>query len=180
MVNFDFKQDFDLNSARLINFLHLDYEQQEMIRTWRNSEKIRKWMYTDHIISKDEHQKFLKGLENRNNSFYWLVRMWDNYIGVIDLLRVSFRNKNAYFGIYANPDSKIPQIGRMLDTLAVKLVFECAGFHSLGLEVMQDNKYVINLHEEMGFVEEGKLKDFVLKDNTWKDVIVMAKINTGK
>ena len=112
MGNFDFKQDFNLDSAFLINFVHLSQEQQEMVRTWRNAEKIRKWMYTDHIISKEEHQKFLKDLENCNDSFYWLVRMWDNYIGVIDFLRVSFRNKNAYFGIYANPDSKILGIGR--------------------------------------------------------------------
>ena len=68
----------------------------------------------------------------------------------------------------------------MLDMLAIRLAFDYVGFHSLWLEVIEDNKHVVNLHKEMGFVEEGKLKDFVQKDNTWKDVIVMGKINSGK
>jgi UDP-4-amino-4,6-dideoxy-N-acetyl-beta-L-altrosamine N-acetyltransferase len=136
-------------------------------------------MYTDHIISKDEHERFLKYLEKSNNSFYWLVRMWDNDIGVIDLLQVDFKNKNAYFGIYSNPDSRILGVGKKLDMLAIKLVFEHAAFHSLWLEIIEGNKISI-LHKEMGFAEAGKLRDFIRKDNTWKDVVVMGIINKGK
>lgn len=178
MVNFDFKQDFEIDGASLINFIHLNQQQREMVRTWRNSERIRKWMYTDHIISKDEHEKFLRNLENNNNAFYWLVRMWDNYIGVVYLLRVDFRNKNTYFGIYANPESRILGVGKKLDMLVIKLVFERAAFHSLWLEVIEDNK-ISNLHKEIGFAEAGRLRDFVRKDNTWKNVVVMGMLRDG-
>lgn len=173
MVNFDFKQNFEIDGASLINFVHLSQEEKEMVRAWRNAERIRKWMYTDHIISKDEHQRFLKNLENSNNRFYWLVRTWNNYIGVIDLIRVDFKNKNTYFGIYSNPDSRIPGVGKKLEMIAIKLVFERAAFHSLWLEIIEDNK-ISYLHKEMGFAEAGRLRDFVRKDNTWKDVVVMG------
>jgi len=180
MVNFDFKKNFEIDDASLINFVHLSPPQKEMVLTWRNSERIRKWMYTDHVISKDEHQKFLVDLENNNNAFYWLVKMWNNYIGVVYFLRVGFRNRNTYFGIYANPQSKILGVGIKLDMLAIRLAFDYAGFHSLKLEVIEDNKHVIELHKKMGFVEEGKLKDFVLKDNIWKNVVVMGITNKEK
>lgn len=175
MITFDFKQDFEIDDALLINFIHLNQQQREVVRTWRNSEKIRKWMYTDHIISQVEHKIFLRDLEDSNAAFYWLVRMWDNDIGVLYFPHVDFNNKNAYFGIYSNPDSRILGVGKKLDMLALKLVFERAGFQSLWLEVIEDNK-ISYLHKEMGFVEAGKLREFVQKDNTWKNVVVMGLI----
>jgi UDP-4-amino-4,6-dideoxy-N-acetyl-beta-L-altrosamine N-acetyltransferase len=175
MITFDFKQDFEIDDALLINFVHLNQQQREVVRTWRNSEKIRKWMYTDHIISQVEHKIFLRDLEDSNAAFYWLVRMWDNDIGVLYFPHVDFNNKNAYFGIYSNPDSRILGVGKKLDMLALKLVFECAGFQSLWLEVIEDNK-ISYLHKEMGFVEAGKLREFVQKDNTWKNVLVMGLV----
>jgi UDP-4-amino-4,6-dideoxy-N-acetyl-beta-L-altrosamine N-acetyltransferase len=180
MVNFNFKRDFEIDGASLINFIHLNQPQREIVRTWRNSERIRRWMYTDHIISKEEHEKFLRNLEDSNTAFYWLVRMWDNDIGVLYFLHVDFRNKNTYFGIYANPQSRIFGIGVKLDALAGRLAFDYADFHSLKLEVIEDNVHVINLHKKMGFVEEGKLEEFVLKDNMWKNVVIMGAINKGK
>jgi UDP-4-amino-4,6-dideoxy-N-acetyl-beta-L-altrosamine N-acetyltransferase len=179
MSDFDFRQDFEIDEAHLINFLHLDVEQKEIVRNWRNHDKIRKWMYTDHIISKQEHNTFFESLKSNNQSFFWFIKLWDMYIGVIYFPYTDFRNKNTYFGIYANPDCKVPGIGIKLDTLAIKLAFGHAGFHSLHLEVIEDNHSVIDLHERMGFVKEGKLRGFVQKDGIWKDVVVMGMINEG-
>lgn len=180
MSDFDFTQDFEIDEAFLFNFLHLDSEQQEMIRNWRNSEKIRKWMYTDHVISKEEHRRFFENLNNNKRAFFWLIRLWDQYLGVLTLIRTDFRNKNTYYGIYANPDNKMLGKGEKLDTLAIKLAFKHANFHSLHLEVIEDNLAVIDLHERMGFVREGKLMDFVQKDGIWKNVVVMGMINENR
>lgn len=180
MADFDFTQDFEIDDACFINFLHLKLEEQEMIRNWRNSEKIRKWMYTDHIISKDEHEKFLESLKNNRRLFCWLIKLWNQYVGVLDFIQTDFRNKNAYFGIYASPDCKVFGIGVKLDTLAIKLAFEYASFHSLHLEVIEDNRATIDLHERMGFVKEGKLIEFVQKDGIWKDVVIMGMINENE
>ena len=177
MDDFDFTQNFEIDETYFVNFLHLNMEEQEMIRNWRNSEKIRKWMYTDHIISKDEHTGFMESLKNNRHNFYWLMKLWGQYTGVLYFKQTDFRNKNIYFGIYANPDCKLLGIGTKFDTLAIKLAFEYAGFHSLHLEVIEDNRAVIDLHERMGFDKEGKLKEFVQKDGIWKDVIIMGMIN---
>ena len=148
-----------------------------MVRKWRNYEGIRKWMYNDHEISIEEHTKFINSLKISNEKVFWLVKIDEDYIAVLDLLNINWQYKRAYFGIYANPETQMKGIGKLLDNLAVKIVFEILNFHSLKLEVIESNERVINLHKKMGFTEEGKLKDYVFKDGKWCDVITMGKIN---
>ena len=175
---FSIKQIFELNNLMLLNFIYLSEEEKEMIRNWRNNEKIRKWMYTDYIITIGEHHKFLENLKRDNKKYYWLVKNKKNeYLGTICFNKVDFKNKNGYFGIYSNPESKINGVGLLLDKLVIKIAFEIIKLHTLKLEVIEDNKQVIILHRMIGFQEEGRLKEFVFKDNKWKDVIIMGIIN---
>lgn len=174
------KGNIKLSGAYLINLLNLTDSEKEMVRMWRNHENIRKWMYMDHIISLDEHKHFLEKIKNDNNNFYWVLKDdRNNYLGVLSLNRVNFRNKNAYFAIYSNPYNKIPGVGRIIDRCAIELAFEILKLHTLKLEVIEDNIQVINLHQKMGFKEEGKLKEFVYKNGKWLDVIIMGIVNEG-
>ena len=171
-------ENFDFDEAKAINFVNLLDNEREMVRTWRNHDDVRKWMYTDHVISSEEHASFFETIKNDNRNFYWIIKgREDDYFGVVSLNRVDFRNKNSYFAIYANPYTKMPGAGRMFDKVVIKIAFEIFKFHSLRLEILEDNTSVINLHKKMGFKEEGRLKEHVFKDGRWKDVVVMGKTN---
>ena len=68
--------------------------------------------------------------------------------------RLDPKNRNAYFGIYANPEEKIHGAGLILEKSAISLAFDVAQLHTLKLEVIEDNERVINFHKRMGFEEE--------------------------
>lgn len=174
-MNFvNLKKDFKNKSLQLINFVNLSAEELAMVLKWRNHNEIRKWMYSENIISTKEHEAYIKKLEDDNRNFAWVVKKENTLLGVITFLRVDWNNKNTYFGIYSNPYSKKVGIGRLLDDCSLFLAFEISKLHTMHLEVLESNKRVINLHKKMGFKEEGKLKDFVFKNETWQDVIVMG------
>lgn len=178
MENINLRQDFDLGEAILKNFINLTPDEKEMVRQWRNDSEVRKWMYTDHIIPQAEHNDFIESLKDDNSKYFWLVRSKDNDdLGVISFLRVDFKNKAAYFGIYGNPETKVLGLGRLFDRIAKKLAFDILNFKTLKLEVLEDNKGVINLHKKMGFVEEGLLKEHVHKNKVLKNVVVMGSSN---
>jgi len=178
MEDINLKQNFDLGEAALKNFINLTSDEKEMVRQWRNDPEVKKWMYSDHIISQAEHNDFIESLKSNNSKYFWLVRNKDNDdLGVISFLRVDFESKGAYFGIYGNPESKVPGLGRLFDRLAKKLAFDILNFKILKLEVIEDNKGVINLHKKMGFVEEGLLKEYVSKNDVLKNVVVMGSSN---
>lgn len=165
------------NNLLLINFINLSDIEREKVRLWRNNEIIMKWMYQDHLISFEEHSIFINKLISDNNNFYWMIKKNTvDYIGVISLNKIDFRNKNAYFGIYSNPDSKLSGVGGLLIECLKKLAFKIANLHTLKLEVIESNKRAIDFYKKSGFIEEGRLKEFVFKDGNWQDVIVMGII----
>ena len=177
MINL--KRDFNIDDFTLKSFLNLSDEEKEMIRNWRNHENIRKWMYSDSIISLEDHAKFLNQLKEDDKNFYWIVANKDGvYIGTIYLNRTDFNNRHAYMGIYSNPYSELKNKGTLLFQSFRKLAFELAKLHTLKLEVMDNNQKAIKFYKDFGFNEEGRLKEFVYKNGLWYDVIAMGITNT--
>ncbi|HEY9206263.1 MAG TPA: UDP-4-amino-4,6-dideoxy-N-acetyl-beta-L-altrosamine N-acetyltransferase [Candidatus Methanoperedens sp.] len=176
----DLKINFEMKKVKLINFINLTDEEKEMIRKWRNNKNIRKLMFSDHIISAEEHSNFIVKLKEDNKNFFWLVKNNEEPIGVISLNRTDFANKNAYLGLYVNPDYKVLGAGQILMGCIKKLAFDKINLHGLRLEVIDGNERAKNFFKKSGFTEEGRLKDFVIKDCRWQDVIVMGILNKNK
>ena len=179
----DLKGDITIGDIRLLNFLNLNDEEKELVRNWRNHNGVRRWMYSDHIISREEHSMFIDGLKKDNKNFYWLAKNKDEkYMGVIYLNKVDFDNKNAYLGIYSEQTSRLSGSGKLLIECLGKLSFDILDLHSLKLEVIENNDRAIRFYEKSGFSEEGRLREFVFKDGKWCDVIVMGiiKRNVGQ
>lgn len=175
MMNLE--NNFQLDGVNIKNIVYISQEEKELVRNWRNNKMVRKWMYSDEIISQEEHAAFIKSLKNNNKNFYWLVEDEKKYIGVIYINRLDFKNKNAYLGIYTNPDVEIKGAGNVLIKFLKFIAFEIGKLHTLKLEVLANNKKAIQFYKKQGFVEEGKLRDFVLKCGNWHDVIIMGIIN---
>ena len=174
----DLKKDFSTNGIKVKNFINLSAEEKEMVLGWRNHESIRKWMYSDTIISSKEHANFLSNLITEKNNSYWVAENGDEiFLGTISLNKIDFKNKHAYIGIYSNPYNEIKNRGHLLIQCIKNLAFEIAGLHTLKLEVIANNQKAINFYKKSGFNEEGRLKEFVFKDGQWHDVIVMGIMN---
>jgi len=175
----DFKKNFKLKDIMLLSFVNLNDEERSMVRKWRNHDSVKKWTYNDHIITSEEHINYILKLAKDNKNFYWLVAKGkDEYTGVIYLNSVDFKNKNAYLGIYSNPELK--GLGNLLMGCLLEVSFKIAGLHTLKLEVMEDNQKALKLYKRFGFEKEGELKDFVFKNGKYKNVIIMGLINKHK
>ncbi len=62
-----------INEIRFVNILDTDKIIKEKVRQWRNKKEIRKWMFSQDIISNGEHQKWLEGLSKRSEDRFWVV-----------------------------------------------------------------------------------------------------------
>lgn len=168
------KKNIELGDVRLKNFIHLNLQEREMVRSWRNHPTVRQWMYSDHEIGQLEHYQFIRRLTNSQKDFYYLLYNQEAPVGVLCLNRVDFQHQNAYFGIYANPEKRIHGAGILLEKTALRLAFDVARLHTLKLEVIVDNERALSFYRRMGFQEEGRLREFVFRDNQWKDVVIMG------
>lgn len=171
-----FCENYEIGSFLLKNFVNLSDDEKEFVRDLRNNPLISKWMYDEKTISKNEHLAFIKKLKNSSSMLYFLI--YDIYkneaIGVIYLKNLDINNRRAYLGIYANIKSDASKKGDNLIMLLKKLAFDLLPLNTLKLEVIASNTKAISLYEKNGFQIEGRLREYVYKNNVYEDVIVMG------
>lgn len=153
----------------LINFSNLSEDESLMVLSWRNSELVRKYMFNKNIITQSEHKLFINKLSNDTKNVYYLIKDNRNniYIGVIYLNNM---NKNAYLGIYKNPEIK--NLGNILIKLLFDISWNYFNLDVLKLEVIEDNKKAIDFYIKFGFEIKNIYESNKLIDKT-KKIILM-------
>jgi UDP-4-amino-4,6-dideoxy-N-acetyl-beta-L-altrosamine N-acetyltransferase len=169
--------DIAFNDCLMKNFTHLDDGEAELVRQWRNDISVRRWMYQDHLITPEEHERFLAGLAEDRRNRYWLVVRRGTPVGVVSLNRIDEANGNAYLGIYADPSGMARGNGAVLIACLRYAAFDMLGLHTLKLEVVAENEKAVDFYRKHGFEQEGLLRAFVCKDGRRQDVIVMGILN---
>lgn len=94
---------------------------------------------------------------------------------------VSLRPRIAHFGtmyIAVHDDAQDRGIGRRLMTELVSLA-DARGLRRLELNVHADNERAIALYKSLGFVEEGRLREQVRRDDTYLDSLVMGRLRAS-
>lgn len=142
--------------AKLIDFADLNYQEKEMVLSWRNDESIKKWMYNKDDITLENHLKYIQNLEGSKEKHYMVVKKDDKYIGVVDFTNIDFKNKVTDFGLYANPFEKIVGVGGMLQEISIIYALEVLKLNTLKLEVFDENIKAINLYKRYNFQETCK------------------------
>lgn len=158
----------NMENTSLINFILCSPKEIEMIRLWRNNIEIKKWMYNSEDISRSEHINFIESLKSNNSKLYFLVKKDGEYIGVIDFIGI--QSDKVTFGMYANPETKVLGVGRILEELAIEYAKNELKIETLYLEVFIENKQVVNLHKKYDFHE---VNQFV---KNGKVVVEMSKV----
>ncbi len=96
-------------------------------------------------------------------------------VGITILKEINLINRSAEFAIYIG-DSQYRGKGYAKEATQETLRF---GFHKLGLnriylKVLEQNESAIKLYENVGFVLEGKLRNSIFKNNSYKSELIMA------
>ena len=72
------------------NLLDVEEAIQDLVRTWRNLDDVRKFMIHDHIISKDEHIRWIERIKVGNTIKAWVIYYNKNPVGLMYLTSLSF------------------------------------------------------------------------------------------
>lgn len=99
----DKKQVYSVGNYTFHNFITLSDDMVLKIWEWRNSPEIRKYMYTKDIIPLENHLRYVKSLENRDDVAYWLVCKDGEPIGVTSLTDIDMSSSTAELGYYMIP-----------------------------------------------------------------------------
>ncbi len=160
-----------------VNFTNLKNWEKDTVLKWRNNENIRKWMFNTDIIKKEEHYNYIETLINNEKDFYYLIKLKNEMIGVINLKDVDLNVKTCHMGIYANPDSSVNGKGSILLNVIINLAFFSAKLNIIKLEVFEENIKAINFYLKHKFIKTGVKKHKLLSNET--NLITMELNKTG-
>lgn len=168
-----------INEIRFVNILDTDKIIKEKVRQWRNKKEIRKWMFSQDIISNGEHQKWLEGLSKRSEDRFWVVYFKDIPMGAAYLQHINIENRTTEWGFYIGEDDyRSRGFGKMILFNLLEEIFDRMGFQMLLTRVLSNNAVAIKLYRMFHFDEKQRCfsKDakevilFELKDSMWSKV----------
>jgi len=141
---------------------------------WRNDERIRRAMYTDHVISWDEHRAWFARVAEAETSLHYVFEIKERAVGVVNVTQLDRTNSRCVWGFYIGASDAPRGSGSAMGWLALDHIIEALGFHKIVGEALADNQDSIKFHLRLGFDQEGCLKEHVLKNGAYTDVITFG------
>ncbi len=164
MIN---KKDFQLKP--------ISNQDLKIVLKWRNSKRIKSFMYTDHQITWKEHYQWFESLKTNSQKKVFMLYYKATYpLGLVNFTNISKKNARCYWGFYIGEANAPKGSGTIMGILALDKIFNEENIHKVCSEVIHTNNKSLNYHRKLGFVTEGRLVDHLWKDNRFLDVIPMA------
>lgn len=138
---------------------------------WRNSDRIRAYMYTDDIITWDQHHKWFKTTKENPSVLHQVCEFQDRLIGVVNATRIDKNNRFCYWGFYLGDLTAPKGSSYVMGLLFLDSLFDSFSLQKVYGEVLSFNIDSTKYHSNIGFEYEEVLKKYVVKGNVAVDVI---------
>lgn len=128
-----------------------------LVLQWRNDPRIRQFMVTQHEISLTEHSAWFARASVDPSRRLLLLEDLGSPVAYVQLSSVK-PGGVADWGFYASPDA--PRgTGSLLGRMVLDYAFLELGLHKVCGQALEFNTRSIALHERLGFVREGVMRD---------------------
>lgn len=128
----------------------------ERVLAWRNHPDIRRYMYTKHEISLDEHTRWFEKASEDPERYLLVYDGVSMPLGFINIHQIA-PGGIADWGFYTAPDAP-KGTGRLLGQAALQYAFINLGLHKICGQALTYNERSIRFHQKLGFQQEGVLR----------------------
>ncbi len=150
----------------------LERQDGERVRSWRNTPEVSRYMYTDHVITAEEHGAWLEAALTASDRRIWIVEHRGAPVGLATLDAPTTAARRGEWAYYlADPAVRGQGVGACVEFLVIDYAFAVLGLNKLWCEVLAENEAVWRLHLGFGFLEEARLRQHVWKNGRFQDVL---------
>jgi UDP-4-amino-4,6-dideoxy-N-acetyl-beta-L-altrosamine N-acetyltransferase len=146
-----------------------------MLLRWRNDPLVSAYMYSDHVIEADEHDRWFQNAIVDGVNVHRVIIYDQEPAGLSSLTRISLQSRSCVWGGYLAPEVKRSAgIGSAVLSQSLEYAFTIKALRRVTVEAFADNGRAIRLYESLGFRREGYFREFTLKGGVPKDVVSLA------
>ena len=146
----------------------------ELILVWRNSERIRSSMYTDHVITREEHLRWFERLQSERPALSLIFEISGKAVGIVNVNRMDRVNNTCHWGFYLGDTDAPRGCGTIMGFLGLEYLFEKLNIRKVIGESFVFNQASIAFHEKLGFSREGHFRRHVLKNGDFQDILAFG------
>lgn len=147
---------------------------------WRNSEDVRQFFIYQKPFTRKRHLEWLRTMIKPGNGFQFIICEKDTMrpIGSAYHRDYSREHNRLEYGVFIGEKTCIGKgLGKQCSRLMARFAFEELGVHKIFCRVFAENMPSIVSSEHVGFEREAYLKDEVLIDGVYRDMVLLARIN---
>jgi UDP-4-amino-4,6-dideoxy-N-acetyl-beta-L-altrosamine N-acetyltransferase len=140
-----------------------------LVLAWRNDPDVRRYMYSQHVITLDEHQQWFERALADPKRHLRIFEVNHQALGYVNFNETGIGGI-ADWGFYAAPDAPKGS-GRQLGRAALDHAFNQLKLHKVCGQALDSNARSIRLHKSLGFQQEGILRDHHFDGERYHSVI---------
>jgi diamine N-acetyltransferase len=145
----------------------------------RNDKDIKRYFVIQDDYTTESQQNWLDNVIAKGKAIQYIVLFEEQPVGSVYIRDIDYVNKKGEFGIFIGSNAHRGQgIGVSATKEIVRIAFEELKLHRVYLRVFPENVSAIRSYEKAGFRYEGLLRNTVCVNGEYKDMIVMAVLNT--
>lgn len=141
----------------------------DIVLSWRNHPEVRRYMFTQHEISYEEHKSWFARASKDPERHLLVFEMDSIPLGFINIHQIA-RGGIADWGFYVAPDAP-KGTGHALGQAALRYAFDAARLHKLCGQALAFNERSIRFHLGLGFLRESVLRQQHFDGQKYHDVI---------
>jgi len=147
----------------------------EMLLEWRNQDCVRKYMYTSHIISPEEHKNWYDRNKGLDSTKLFIFEFEKAPFAFLNISEINKKNKTCSWAFYIGQNiQSVKALGYFMEIVALDKMVNELGIRKISCEVLEFNKAVIKMHKKFGFEEEGIFKKHISVEDGYVDVHRLA------
>jgi diamine N-acetyltransferase len=160
----------------------IDENDMQYLMELRNNSWVKQWFFSDVSITMESQKKWYKQYQaNDKDILYLIMSDMQEKIGTVGIGDIDSVNKSVEFGRFVIPDEKWQGrgVGRQVVKRIMKYCFEEMYINRISLEAFEDNHRAVHLYSSCGFVSEGILREKVIKENRYRNLVLMAALRNN-
>ena len=136
----------------------LKAEQAELVRQWRNDQKISRFMFYKGEITPAMQREWFESIDNEQNFFFLIIHN-QTPVGLINISSIDWESKTAYTGLYIYDDRFLATDIPVMASLAMlDVFFMMFDMQSVYAKVKGNNKAAHNYNSSLGFTRTKKIE----------------------
>lgn len=147
----------------------------EQVLAWRNQPELRRYMFTQHEISRDEHVAWFERCAKDPKKRLLIAEEDGRAFGFVQFSGVA-PGAVADWGFYLAPDAQ-KGAGVKLGMTALDYAFHTLALHKVCGQALAFNEKSIRLHRRLNFHQEGLLRQQQQVDGTYYDLICFGLLS---